>query len=122
MPVHDVVAYAALVAGAICFVIYVLEALAALRAKPAASDAAGAVRLQTRGMAGPNPISVDELTKLVEAMSKLTDSLAKAGPSLTSLIGAVLFFAIAAIASGAITGHPDAPAAHADAAGAKPGA
>lgn len=112
-------AYAALGAGTICFLIYVLEAVAALRVKPAASEAAGAVTTQAKGMAGPNPVSIDELTKLIEAMSKLTDSLAKAGPSLTSLIGAILFFAIAAVASGAITGSPPAPIVHSDTAGTK---
>jgi len=44
--------------------------------------------------------TIDEFNRMIEALAKLTDSLSKAGPSLTSLIAAVLFLAIAAMSSG----------------------
>jgi hypothetical protein len=112
MTVQEWVAYAALAAGVICFLIYLAEALAALLVKPSAVNAAKDVSAQAKTMGVP--LTVDDFTKLLDAMSKLTDSLAKAGPALTSLIGAILFFAIAAVASGAIVGSPPAPAAHSD--------
>jgi hypothetical protein len=104
-----------LLLGTICFILYVLDALHTIAAKKKAASA-DIVGVAT----GPEAkgLGVGEFTKLLEAISKLTDSLAKAGPSLTSLIGAILFYAIAAVASGALHDTPpDKPARHAAAAG-----
>ena len=97
-----VVTIAALLAGSICFVLYVYATMALVRArtavlKPGAPPAAAA-EFQNHA------VNVEEISKLAEAIAKLTDSLSRASPSLTSLIGALMFFAIAAVSSGALRG------------------
>lgn len=91
-----------LVAGSICFVFYCWTVAATLSLKATAGAAAG----EAKAVLNPDAksISIDDFTKLIEAMGKLTDSLSKASPSLVSLIGAILMFAIAAAASGAFVG------------------
>lgn len=98
----QLVTHLALWLSAVSFAVYVLEAGYGLFAKPvrdAKALAQAAVRSQTlNAVAAP---SIDDLTKLTEALSKLTDSLVKAGPALTSLIASILFLGIAALTSGA---------------------
>lgn len=107
MTAADLVTYLALLAGCICLALYVWEAWAAISAKPASPDIASSDQLKS--LVADNPATVKDLSDLAANLAKLTDSLAKAGPALTSLIGSVLFFAIAAIGSGALHGSP-APA------------
>jgi hypothetical protein len=100
----------ALIAGGICFVFYIVSASVTLRAKPhqAASDLVNATKSVANS---PQPkATAEEYSKLLEAASKLTDSLSKAGPTLVSLIGAILFFLIAAVSSGALKNAPPAAA------------
>ena len=89
-----------LVAGGVCLALYVAEVVASLMVKPvqSAKDVASQAAIKARDVEA----DLDALTKLINALSSLSDSLAKAGPALTSLIGAVLFFAIAAVSSGAL--------------------
>jgi len=114
---QNTVAGAALLLGLICFGLYVWEAIAVIRAKP--TTVPSAVDAKAQRLVADPALSVDELSQLLEAASKLTDSLSKAGPALTSLIGAILFFAIAAISSGALHGSPP-PATTASSAEARP--
>ncbi len=109
----------ALVLGIISFLLYIAEAIAALRSKPIAAAKRTAENAAALAAPAAKPPSLDELTKLLEALSKVTDSLSKAGPSLTSLIAAVLFIAIAAWSSNPRAGidtskppqtHQNAPA------------
>ena len=103
---------ASVAAGAVCFVMYVWATAVTILTKPALTRAH--VDQQAAFLAAKAPsVSIDDVTKLMEALGKLTDSLAKAGPGLTSLMGAILFFAIAAFASGALHGSPDGVPAHA---------
>lgn len=44
--------------------------------------------------------AIADVGKLVEALAKLTDSLEKASPLIASLIGAMFFMALAALAAG----------------------
>ncbi len=105
MPSDLLVTWAALVAGSLCFALYLAASIAALMTKQAAMKAAD---LHQRAIVSGKSVglTIDELTKLLGAVSKLTDSLAKAGPALTSLIGSILFFAIAALSSGALRSAP----------------
>ncbi len=97
------VTFASLVAGGVCFLLYIAEAIVSLIAKRRvlSIDQPPAARTAS---AAPHGVSVDEISRLVDALGKLTESLSQAGPSLTSLVGAILFFAIAAISSGALHG------------------
>jgi hypothetical protein len=94
------VTLAALIAGTICFCLYVYGTVVGIRARAAAlrvaPPAPAEPALQPRG------VSIDEVGRLADALSKLTDSLSRASPALTSLIGALVFFAIAAVSSGAL--------------------
>jgi hypothetical protein len=95
------VTIAALTAGIVCFLLYIYATIAAVRARAAALQSGALARSDDTGMQ-PRTISVDDLSKLVEALGKLADSLSRASPALTSLIGALLFFGIAALSSGAL--------------------
>jgi hypothetical protein len=90
----------ALILACASFILYLVEAICALRAKPV--ESAKKAAQQAAQALVQKPPSIDDLTKLIEALAKLTDSLSKAGPALTSLIASVLFLAIAAISSGAL--------------------
>jgi hypothetical protein len=103
---ESVVTWAGIAAGSVCFVLYVVQSILVMLAKPT-QTAKGIVGAKVSLLAAdPAGVSVDELTKLLQAAASLTDSLAKAGPALTSLIGAILFFTVAAIGSGALHGAP----------------
>lgn len=102
------VTHLALWLSGLSFAVYVVEAAYALFSKPV-REARNAARDATRNMLQAQA-SIDDVTKLAEALSKLTDSLAKAGPALTSLVAAVLFLGIAALTSGALRGSPAEPA------------
>jgi hypothetical protein len=104
---QDIVTITALVMGGLCFALFLWLSLTAQSA--AQSQPARQMADKANGLA---PVTVGELTDLIKALTGFTDSLAKAGPSLTTLIGSILFLAIAAIASGAISGKPAAAAAH----------
>lgn len=104
MSTADIVTYASLVAGTICFGLYVWEAVVAITTKPPAPDV-GTAR-QLKSLVADNAATVKDVSDLAGNLAKLTDSLSKAGPALTSLVGAILFFAIAAIGSGVLHGSP----------------
>ena len=91
-----------LLAGAICLGLYVAEVVVSLRARPV--EPARELTRNAAVKAAAPAVDIEMVTKLIDAMSGLTNALAKAGPALTSLIGAVLFFAIAAASSGAFHG------------------
>jgi hypothetical protein len=95
---------ASLVAGIVCFGLYCWATISLLSTKSAANEAAGHAKAVMNDNA--KSVSVTDFTKLLEALGGLTDSLSKGSPTLTSLIGAILMFAIAAISSGAITSSP----------------
>ena len=94
------VTIAALVAGTICFCLYVYGTILLTRARAAAVRSAPSAdpALQSRG------VSIDDIGRLADALARLTDSLSRASPALTSLIGALVFYAIAAVSSGALHG------------------
>lgn len=98
----------ALVAGTICFLIYAWSAIAAIVAKPRQTATEAATT--AKSMADAKTATAEDYSRLLEAASKLTDSLSKAGPTLVSLIGAILFYLIAAVSSGAFK-SPPSPAA-----------
>ncbi len=75
------------IAAFVVFVLYYLVSLIASFVVRAPADAA-----LKRGA----DISLDSAAKLVEALSKLADSLVKAGPGLSALIASIFFAAIAA--------------------------
>lgn len=90
-----------LAAGTTCFLIYVASAIMAMRGKQ--HEVAAELLTANRAVAAAPPgVTAADYTKLLEAASKLTDSLSKAGPTLISLIGAILFFLVAALSSGAL--------------------
>jgi len=90
MTMQDFVVGAALVAGLLCMIIFAWGAGAAILA----------IKTQAPALApdsgGQRALGVDELAKLFDAITKLTDSLAKAGPTISALVGGLGFFAIAA--------------------------
>jgi hypothetical protein len=94
----DIVTIVALILGVVSFVLYIVEVVFALRNKPI--EPAKEVMQRAAQAAVHKTPTIDEFNRTIEALAKLTDSLSKAGPSLTSLIAAVLFVAIAAMSSG----------------------
>lgn len=104
MTASNWVTAAALLAGTVSFAFYCWATASLIVAKAAVNDATG----QTGAVLNTEAksVSVPDFTKLLEALGGLTTSLSKASPALTALIGAVLMFAIAAVASGAISGSP----------------
>jgi hypothetical protein len=97
------VTIAALAAGTICFFLYVYATIAAIRARGADLRA---LRGQERPEAvQPRTVGVEDITRLADALGKLTDSLSSASPALTALIGSLVFYTIAAFASGALHGQ-----------------
>ncbi len=95
------VTIAALGAGAICFGLYVYGTIVAIGAR---ADAARSLPRSADPAAAPRALGVEDVGRLADALSRLTDSLARASPALTALIGALVFFAIAAVSSGALRG------------------
>lgn len=96
------IAHSALIAGGVCVLLYIIDfavtVLAKRRAVKAGADAADDVAsLNNKSILG-----VADLGALVEALAKLAEGLSKVGPGVTSMIGAVLFFAIAAVGAGAL--------------------
>lgn len=69
------------------FIILVIKQLSA----PKPAGAVGNV-VQQRGL--------DDMAKLIEALAKLADSFAKAGPVVMTLVSAIFFFLIAMLGSG----------------------
>jgi len=92
----------AMLLAILCFVIYAVEVIDALRTKPMA-DAHQMAKSAAELVPDTKP-TLDQLSTLMEAMAKLVDSLSKAGPSLTSLIASILFLAIAAVGAGVFRG------------------
>lgn len=88
-----------LVMSAVCFILYVVQSIGLFSPKPVAP--AKAMVEKARGL---TPASVPEMTELLKAAAALADSLGKIGPTLTSLVGAILFATIAALATHALPG------------------
>jgi hypothetical protein len=98
----------ALIFGGISFLVYLIEVGVALWTRPAASARAVVEKAaQTHGLSPEGAPSIGDLTRLLDAIAHVTDSLSRAGPSLTALIAAVLFMAIAAVSSGALRSGPE---------------
>lgn len=102
MTLQGWVTVAALAMSFCCFVIFLLQSWRTIAAKP--SEPARQMVTQAHSLA---PASVGEMTDLVKALASLSDSLSKAGPALTSLMGSILLLSIGAIASGALVGRPE---------------
>jgi hypothetical protein len=91
------------------FLIYVIEIVAALCTKPLTGSKALAKQAGLRaGLVGDSIAkpTLPELTALIEGLAKLTDSLSKAGPALTSIAASILFLLIAAISAGVFQSAP----------------
>lgn len=102
MSAQDWVTTLSLTAGVICFLLFVWDAFTTVRSKMAAPPPAAVKKgISAQGL------TTDQLTKLFESAGKMAESFSKAGPGLASLVGSILFFAIAAFSSGALQ---DAPA------------
>jgi hypothetical protein len=110
MSMAEIVAWVAIIAAVACFFVYFTEALAARKAR-----ANPVVTTPPDQVPGAKTATVADYTKLIEAIAKLSDSLAKSGPALISLIGAVLFLSIAAVASGVLQSPPPETASNAPA-------
>jgi hypothetical protein len=96
------VTIASLVAGSICFFLYVYATVVAVKARADALRSGSPVQDQATGAIQPRSLSVEDVSKLADAVARLADSLSRASPALVSLIGALIFFAIAAVGSGAL--------------------
>lgn len=88
----------------ICFILYVVQSFGLFSPKPVAP--AKAMVDRARGL---TTASVPEMTDLLKATAALADSLGKIGPAVTSLIGAILFATIAALATHALPGAEPKP-------------
>ena len=108
MSMAEIVAWVAIIAAVACFFVYFTEALAARKARTHP-----VVTTPPDQVPGVKAASVADYTKMIEAIAKLSDSLAKSGPALVSLIGAILFLSIAAVASGVLQSPPAETAANA---------
>jgi hypothetical protein len=88
----------------ICFILYVLQSFGFFSPKSVtqAKDMAEKAK-------GLTPASVPEVTELLKATAALADSLGKIGPAVTSLIGAIFFATIAALATHALPGTEPKP-------------
>jgi hypothetical protein len=79
----------------ICFILFAYLSFSQFR------SASGSRQAEPEGLAGAQPQgALSDMAKLVEALSKLTDSFAKAGPLVMSLVAAIFFLLIAVIGSG----------------------
>lgn len=94
----------ALVVGCICFAIYVFECLVAVFRKT--PEEAKQIAVAARNVVPNAAVTGADFAKILEAVAKIGETLTKAGPALTSLIGAVLFFAIAMVSSGSLRSIP----------------
>lgn len=100
-----VIAITATACGALAFLAYLwLLGMAAQQAKTAETAADAARGGGQLGLEATAPTLADA-AELVKAFASLTDSLAKAGPALWSLLGSALFLLIACVAAGAFQGE-----------------
>jgi len=94
-----------LLMSVVCFGLFVVQSLGLFPQKPV--EPAKAMVEKARSL---TPATVPEMTELLKAAAALADSLGKIGPTLTSLIGAILFATIAALATHALPGAEAKPA------------
>ena len=99
---QSAVTIAALVAGTICFGLYVYATIVLTRARAAAVRSAATPPADPALQ--PHGVSIGDIGRVADALARLTDSLSRASPTLTSLIDALVFYAIAAVSSGALHG------------------
>jgi hypothetical protein len=112
----DWVSVLSLVAGSLCLGLFIWAVASAIpREGKAIAAAAKTV------VSDPKSVTVPEFTALMEALTKLTEALGKASPTIVSLIGAIAFYAIAAVASGALVTAPAKPAPECKCPGPGPG-
>lgn len=97
-----IVTVIALILAVLSFLIYAVEALALLRAKPL--DDAHQVAQRAAALVPGTVPTLDQFSHFIEVSAKLVDSLSKAGPLLTSLIASLLFLVIAAVGAGVFHG------------------
>jgi hypothetical protein len=93
MGVIIIITYVSIAFSVVSFLLYALEVCGAIGSKPAA-DAKAIAGNNGAKVAAALP-NLDQIGTFLGAVSKLVDSLSKAGTSLTSLIGAFLFLAMA---------------------------
>jgi hypothetical protein len=86
----NIIASASLVMSIFCFLLFLYQVYLSMR--PATAAAAGKLDDATRQGAGIDP------SKIAEAFAKLADSLNKAGPLISFLVGS-MFFMLTALAS-----------------------
>ncbi len=77
----------------ICFLLFVYQMLNRTRRAAPGDEGDRADAVLPHG-------AIADMSKLVEALAKLTVSLEKAGPLIASLVGAMFFLALAALAAG----------------------
>ncbi len=111
MTPEDLVTYASLLAGTLCFLLYLaFSVLGLVGGHPAPEKSFHA---EAKHLIKSQAVDIGQFTDILKALAQLSDSLSKAAPSLVALIGAILFFTIAAISSGALHSVPPAKAASA---------
>ncbi|MCA3260074.1 MAG: hypothetical protein IM669_10125 [Phenylobacterium sp.] len=97
----QLITHVALICAILSFAIYIAFSLGWLKSQPQQSqtevrDAMSAVKAKAAAA------TAQEVTDLVKALAALTDSLAKVGPALWSMIGSILFLLVASVASGVV--------------------
>lgn len=98
---QSAVTISALVMSVLCFLLFLWLSFKAQQARP--SEPARQMAEKARGL---TPVSLGELTDFTKALASLGETLVKAGPTVTTLLGAILFLTIATVGSGVVTGKP----------------
>jgi len=99
-----VVIYSSLVVGSICFLLFLADVVISLSIKHN-SNSLNRKSLSVSGSEHANftaPASLEDLSKLVDSVGKLTEVLLKARPAIVSLIASIIFYVIATVGSGAL--------------------
>ncbi len=102
--VQVLIAIVAVGCGVLSFGVYFVLSLRPPAQAAAKNAGEAAAMLQARAAVTPA-----EVTDMVKALASLSESLAKAGPALWSMIGAALFLLIAAVSAGVLQGKPEPP-------------
>ena len=115
--VQFVIASVAIACAVLCFALYLALSLG-LTGSPRTQAEKSTRKVMENAQARMSAVSPAEVTDLIKALASLSESLAKAGPALWSLIGACLFLLIAAVSTGVLRPPPADPAPKSDAAAA----
>jgi hypothetical protein len=102
----DAVAIVSLVAGSLCLLAYFLDLWQSHKAQPPAQVAQLTAQASALNFAGTTVTPADYAT-ILTAIGKIGEALSKLTPGMVSLFAAVLFYANAMVASGALKSVPD---------------